>query len=71
MPMCDILLRHFSKVMLYTESIRVAYSYLLYILDIIRIHHIVFELCLLEKEERKKMNKVEIFTFGFLNFDIG
>ena len=32
MPTCDILLYHFSKTMLYTESIRVAYSYLLYTL---------------------------------------
>ena len=32
MPTCDILLRHFSKMMLYTESIRIAYSYLLYTL---------------------------------------
>ena len=33
---------------------------------IIRIHHIVFELCFLEKEERNKTNKIEFFTFGFL-----
>ena len=32
MPTCDVLLRHFGKTMLYTESIRVAYSYLLYTL---------------------------------------
>ena len=36
MPTCDVLLRHFSKMMLYTESIRVAYSYLLYTLGIIK-----------------------------------
>ena len=35
MPMCDVLLRHFSKTMLYTKSIPVAYSYLLYTLDAI------------------------------------
>ena len=32
---------------------------------IICIHHILFKLCLLKKE-RKKMNKIEIFAFGFL-----
>ena len=32
MPMCDVLLRHFCKMMLYTESICIAYSYLLYTL---------------------------------------
>ena len=31
----------------------------------IRIHHIVFEYCMSEKEERCKMNKIDIFTFGF------
>ena len=31
-PTCDILLRHFSKMLLHTESICVAYSYLLYTL---------------------------------------
>ena len=34
MPTCDVLLRHFSKMMLYTESIRVAYSYLIFTLAI-------------------------------------
>ena len=38
---------------------------------IISVHHIVFELCLLEKEERKKTNKIDIFTFGFLDHDKG
>ena len=32
MPTCDVLLRHFSKMMLYMGSIRVAYTYLLYTL---------------------------------------
>ena len=34
----------------------------------IRIHCIVFELCVTEEEEeeRKKMNKIDIFAFGFL-----
>ena len=31
---CDVLLRHFGKTMLYTGSICVAYSYLLYTLGI-------------------------------------
>ena len=36
-------------------------------------HRIVFELCLMKKEEeeeerRKKMNKIEFFKFGFLDF---
>ena len=34
------------------------------------IHRIVFELCVTEerkkKERRKKMNKIDIFAFGFL-----
>ena len=36
-------------------------------------YSIVFELCLMEKKKkeerrRKKMNKIEIFIFGFLDF---
>ena len=42
---------------------------------IIYIYHIVFDLCLMEKEERKKerkkMNKIKIFSFGFLVLDKG
>ena len=36
----------------------------------IRTRRIVFELCLSEKkeEERKKMNKIDFFVFGFLGF---
>ena len=35
-------------------------------------HRIVFELCLMEKEEEEeKMNKIEIFMFGFLDFAKG
>ena len=36
----------------------------------IRTHLIVFELCLSEKKkkkERKKMNKIDFFAFGFLD----
>ena len=34
-------------------------------------HRIVFELCLMKEERIKKMNKIEIFMFGFLNFAKG
>ena len=34
----------------------------------IHTHRIAFELCVTEKKERrKKMNKIEMFMFGFLN----
>ena len=35
----------------------------------IHTHHIVFKLCMMENERRKTMNKIEIFMFGFLNFE--
>ena len=34
-------------------------------------NRIVFELCLMEQKRRRKMNKSEIFMFGFLDFAIG
>ena len=45
----------------------------------VRIRRIVFELCLSEKkkkkkkeeERRKKMNKIDIFAFGFLDLAKG
>ena len=36
------------------------------------IHSIVFQLCLMKwKRERKKMNEVEMFMFGFFKSDEG
>ena len=34
----------------------------------IRIHHIAFELCM-TKKVRKKISKMKIFVFVFLNFE--
>ena len=36
----------------------------------IHIHGIVFKLCI-GKKEKRKVSKIEIFTIGFLNFEIG
>ena len=33
----------------------------------IHTHHTVFKLCMIEKKERWKMNKIKIFMFGFLD----
>ena len=40
----------------------------------VHIHHIVFELYMTKKQKSKKNKgdeKIEIFTFGFLNFEKG
>ena len=39
-------------------------------MDNIGIHRIVFKLCI-GKKKKKKRDKIEIFTFGFLNFEKG
>ena len=37
--------------------------------QIIHIWHTVFELCMREKKERRKENKIYIFMFNFLNYE--
>ena len=67
MPTCDVLLRRFSKMMLYTESIRVAYSYLYY--DKGSLPHLSFLLyractLMLQLLNRRRSSDRNIFQIG-------